>query len=89
MRQPRVLASAQLVLGGATGLRTEVSLSTNVEPKVMLMLARGLLTALETRGYLSPAVPQSRTIIRDQLAAWGLVNNDSFVKTPPGPLGAF
>jgi hypothetical protein len=75
MRQPSVLASAKLLLGGAAGLRTGVSLSTNVDRRVMLMLAHDLLAALDQSGHLSPAVAQSRTAVWDQLAAWGIVNN--------------
>jgi hypothetical protein len=73
MPQAKELAAAKLLLGGSRGLRTEVSLAEKVEPRVMLMLAHDLLAALEQKGYLSPAVAQSRTVIRGQLAAWGVI----------------
>ncbi|MFQ6027349.1 MAG: hypothetical protein ACE5Q6_07640 [Dehalococcoidia bacterium] len=85
MPQSKELASAKLLLGGGRGLRTEVSLADKVDPRVMLMLAHDLLTALEQKGYLSPAVAQSRAVIRNQLAAWGVINNP-YIPTLPTTL---
>jgi hypothetical protein len=83
MPQPKVLASAKLMLGGGGGLRSEVNLAQGVDQRTMLMLAHDLLTALEQSGALSPAVAQCRPLIRDQLTAWGLLNNPYVPTSPP------
>jgi hypothetical protein len=74
-RPPNELAAARLFNPGLQGLHTEVKLAPKVENRVLLLLARDLLAALEQSGHVSSAVAQSRAIIQDQLAAWGIMNN--------------
>lgn len=78
MTQQKELASAQLLSGGGGGLRTNITLASGVDRRVLLMLTHDLLTALEQAGYLTPNIAQAKPLLRGQLEAWGMA---------PGPLG--
>ena len=72
MPEPKVLVSAQLLIGGPEGLRTAIKLSEGVDSRTLLMLAHDLMVAAQQKGHLTPAVAQATPLIRNQLLAWNL-----------------
>lgn len=82
MATQKELASAQLLAGGGGGLRTNITLASGVDRRVLLMLAHDLLTALEQAGFLTQNIAQAKPLMRGQLEAWGMAPGP----TPPAQL---
>lgn len=70
MPAPKTLASASLKVY-SQGMRCEVSLERDTDPRMMLLMAHGLLEALERKGYITPSIAQAKPYLAGQMKEWG------------------
>lgn len=65
------IASAKFIGEGDIG-NAQIQLATGADPRLLVLLAHGLLQAAEEKGVLTPAVIQARPLLEEQMKDWGL-----------------
>ena len=75
---PGEIASAKFIGEGGKG-NAHIQLATGADPRLLVLLAHGLLQAAEEKGVLTTAVVQARPLLEEQMRDWGLT------KGPPMP----
>ena len=68
---PGEIASAKFIGEGGKG-NAHIQLATGADPRLLVLLAHGLLQAAEERGVLTTAVAQARSLLEEQMKDWGL-----------------
>ena len=75
---PEEKASAKFIGEGGRG-NAHIQLATGADPRLLVLLAHGLLQAAEEKGVLTEAVVRARPLLEEQMKDWGLA------KGPPIP----